>query len=65
MFDAVSTPSSFTIVLTDSIAAADPSTTSTRGITASLNGIDTEHPRIPSARMPRTAPSMSSVVNAL
>ena len=44
MLDAVSTPPSFTIVLTDSIAAADPSTTSTSGITASLNGIDTEHP---------------------
>jgi len=33
----------------------------------SLNdhGIETEHPRMPSARMPRTAPSRSVVVNAL
>ena len=65
VFDPVSTPPSFTIVLTDSIAAAEGSTTSMSGMTASLNGIDTEHPRIESARMPRTAPSMSSVVKAL
>ena len=65
MFDAVRTPSSLTIVLTESIAVADGSIESTSGITASLNGIDTEHPRMPSARTPRMAPSMSVVVKAL
>jgi hypothetical protein len=65
VFDAVSRPSSLTMVLTDPITAAESSTSSTSGITASLNGIDTEQPRMPSARTPAMAPSMSVVVNAL
>ena len=54
-----------TIVLTEPMARAESSTTSTSGITASLNGIDTEHPRMPSARTPPIAAAMSVVVNAL
>ena len=65
MFEAVSSPPSFTIVLTDPIAAAECSMWSTRGITASLKGIDTEQPRMPSARTPAIAPAISVVVNAL
>ena len=53
------------MVLTDSIAVADAVSASTSGITASLNGIDTEQPRMPSARTPPMAASMSPVVNAL
>jgi len=53
------------MVLTESIALADAVSSSTSGITASLNGIDTEQPRMPSARTPPIAPSMSPVVNAL
>ncbi|MDQ1137297.1 hypothetical protein QE410_002096 [Microbacterium sp. SORGH_AS 1204] len=47
------------------IASADASMRSTSGITASLNGIDTEQPRIPSARTPPIAAAMSVVVKAL
>ena len=54
-----------TIVLTEPIARAESSTTSTSGITASLKGIDTEQPRMPSARTPPIAAAMSVVVNAL
>ncbi len=56
---------SLTIVLTEWIAIADDSISSTRAITSSLNGIDTEHPRMPSARTPPIAAAMSVVVNAL
>jgi hypothetical protein len=62
---AVSRPSSFTTVFAASMAAADGSTSSTRGRIADLNGMETEQPRIPRARTPRTAPSRSSVLNAL
>lgn len=54
-----------TIVFTEVIASAEASRESTRSITASLNGIDTPQPRMPSARIPRTAPGRSSVVQAL
>jgi len=57
-------PSSFTIVFTDWIAVAEASSSSTRAITSSLNGMDTEHPRMPSARTPPMAPARSVVVNA-
>ena len=65
MFEAVSRPSSLTIVLTEPMAVAESSTTSTSGITASLKGIDTEQPRMPRARTPPIAAAMSVVVNAL
>ncbi len=65
MFDAVSRPSSLTIVLTDSMTRAEGSISSTSAITSNLNGIDTEHPRIPRARTPPIAPAISVVVNAL
>ena len=55
----------FTRVLTELIASAESSIESTRAITSSLKGIDTPHPRIPSARIPATAAGRSVVVNAL
>ncbi len=55
----------FTRVLTELIASAEASIESTRAITSSLKGIDTPHPRIPSARIPATAAGRSLVVNAL
>ena len=54
-----------TIVFTESMARADGSSSSTNGITASLNGIEMPAPRMPSPRMPATAAAMSGVVNAL
>jgi len=53
------------MVLTLSIAAAEPSSRSRSGITASLNGIEMAQPRMPKARMPPTAASRSVVVKAL
>jgi hypothetical protein len=61
----VRTPSSFTIVLTESMAFADGSRASTRGMTSSLNGIETAQPRIPSPRRPAMAAGRSVVVKAL
>jgi hypothetical protein len=52
-------------VLTDRIASADGSSSSTSGMQASLNGIDTPQPRMPSARIPAIAAGRSVVVNAL
>ena len=54
-----------TIVFTEAIAVAESSIESTRGITSSLNGIETPQPRIPSALIPATAEGRSEVVNAL
>jgi hypothetical protein len=65
VFEPVRTPSSLTTVFTESIAAAEGSRRSRNGMIASLNGIETEQPRMPRARIPRTAPSRSVVVNAL
>jgi len=65
VFDAVSTPLLLTTVFTDSIAKAEGAITSTNFMISSLKGIETEQPLNPSARIPRTAPSRSSVVNAL
>ena len=65
MFDAVRRAASLTIVLTDWMARADGSTSSTSAITSSLNGIDTEQPRMPRARTPPIAAAISVVVNAL
>ena len=64
MFDAVRCPSSLTMVLTALIARAESSTLSTSAITSCLKGIDTEQPRMPSARTPPIAAAMSVVVNA-
>ena len=65
VFDAVRHPSSLTIVFTASMARAESSTSSTRAITSRLNGMDTEQPRMPSARTPPIAATMSVVVKAL
>jgi hypothetical protein len=65
VFDAVRRPSSLTIVLTAWMARADGSTSSTSAMTSSLKGIETEQPRMPSARTPPIAATMSVVVNAL
>ena len=65
MLDARRYPSSLTMVLTEWMARADGSTSSTSAMTSSLNGIDTEQPRMPSARTPPMAAAMSVVVNAL
>jgi hypothetical protein len=53
------------MVFTELMARADCSTSSTSAMTSSLNGIDTEQPRMPSARTPPMAATMSVVVNAL
>ena len=47
------------------IAAADPASPSSIGITASLNGIEIAQPRMPRARTPPMAAGRSVVVNAL
>lgn len=65
MLWARSTPSSLTIVLTDRMAAAEASSSSTRAITSSLNGIEIAQPRMPRARTPPIAAGRSVVVNAL
>ena len=65
MLDALSLPSSLTMVFTEWMARADGSTSSTRAMTSSLNGIDTEQPRMPRARTPPIAAAMSVVVKAL
>jgi hypothetical protein len=61
----VSTPSSFTMVLTESIAFAEGSSRSTSAITSSLNGIDTAQPLMPRPRTPAMAEGRSVVVKAL
>jgi len=58
-------PSVLTMVFTEPMAAADGSSSSTRGMAASLNGMETALPRMPSARMPVMAPGRSWVVKAL
>ena len=65
MLYAVSRPPSLTIVLTASMTCADGSMTSTSGMTSCFHGIETAQPRMPSARTPLIAPTMSSVVKAL
>ena len=47
------------------IAVAKPSSPSTSSTQASLQGIETPHPRMPRARIPATAAARSVVVNAL
>ena len=53
------------MVLIEEIAFAAASSSSTSAITSSLNGIDTEQPRMPRARTPPIAALMSVVVIAL
>jgi hypothetical protein len=60
----VSRPSSLTIVFTAPIAAASSWTRSSSGSTASLCGMVTPQPRIPSARIAATAASVSSRLKA-
>ncbi|SHW31961.1 Uncharacterised protein [Mycobacteroides abscessus subsp. abscessus] len=65
MLQAVNRPASLTIVLTELITRADSSSSSTSAMTSSLNGMDTEQPRMPRARTPPMAAAMSVVVKAL
>ena len=58
-------PPSLTMVLTESMAFADGSITSTRAMTSSLYGIDTAQPRIPSPRTPAIAWARSVGAKAL
>ncbi|MCY1561298.1 hypothetical protein D9M68_985340 [compost metagenome] len=58
-------PLQLTRVLTESMAAAEGSISSTKAMQASLYGIDTPQPRIPKARIPATAAGRSSVRIAL
>ena len=53
------------MVFTESITAADGSSSSSRGMHTSLYGMDTPAPRIPSPRIPATAAAMSVGANAL
>jgi hypothetical protein len=62
---AIRRPSSLTMVLTDWIAAAEGVISSTRGMQASLKGMETAQPRTPSARTPPIAAGRSVVVKAL
>ena len=53
------------MVFTLSMAAAEGASPSSRGMTASLKGIEIAQPRTPSARMPPIAAGRSRVVKAL
>ncbi|MDT4875803.1 hypothetical protein FQZ97_1112010 [compost metagenome] len=53
------------MVFTDWMAEAEASSSSSSGIQASLNGIDTAEPRMPRARIPPMAAGRSVVVKAL
>ncbi len=65
MLYAVSTPASFTIVLTESIAVAEGSIRSTSAITSSLYGMEIAQPRMPSPRTPAMAWARSVGAKAL
>lgn len=65
MLWATNRPSSLTMVLTDCSRAAEGLSSSNSGMQASLNGMDTAQPRMPSARTPPMAAGRSVVVKAL
>ena len=52
-------------MLTEWMAAAEGASSSTRAITSSFHGMETEQPRIPRPRTPAMAAVMSVVVKAL
>ena len=53
------------MVLTDSIAAAEGSSSSTSAMTSCFQGIDTAQPRMPRPRTPAIASTMPEAANAL
>lgn len=58
-------PSSLTMVLTELMALAEGVISSTRAMTSSFHGMETEQPRMPRPRTPAMASRMSVAEKAL